>query len=47
MGPWFFRSHPKNRPIQSPFATHKGCWGPVFARSSRVNITVNAFTQRL
>jgi hypothetical protein len=25
MGPWFFRSHPKNRPIQSPFATHKGC----------------------
>jgi hypothetical protein len=23
-GPRFFRSHPKNRPIQSPLTTHKG-----------------------
>jgi hypothetical protein len=22
----FFRSHPKDRPIQSPFAIHKGMW---------------------
>jgi hypothetical protein len=25
-GPWFFRSHPKVRPILSPFTTHKGMW---------------------
>jgi hypothetical protein len=25
-GPWFFRSHPKNRPIQSPVTKHKGMW---------------------
>ena len=25
-GPRFFRSHPKDRPIQSPFTTHKGMW---------------------
>jgi hypothetical protein len=25
-GPRFFRSHPKNRPIQSPLTTHKGMW---------------------
>jgi hypothetical protein len=24
--PWFFRSHPMDRPIQSPFTTHKGMW---------------------
>jgi hypothetical protein len=25
-GPRFFRSHPKDRPIQSPFTTHEGMW---------------------
>jgi hypothetical protein len=25
-GPRFFRSHPKDRPIQSPLTTHKGMW---------------------
>ena len=25
-GPQFSRSHPKDRPIQSPFTTHKGMW---------------------
>jgi hypothetical protein len=25
-GPRFFRSHPKDRPILSPFTTHKGMW---------------------
>jgi hypothetical protein len=25
-GPLFFRSHPKDRPIQSPLTTHKGMW---------------------
>jgi hypothetical protein len=25
-GPWFFWSHPKDRPIQSFFTTHKGAW---------------------
>jgi hypothetical protein len=25
-GPRFFRSHPKDRPIQSPLTTHKGIW---------------------
>jgi hypothetical protein len=25
-GPRFFRSHPKDRPIQSPFTTHQGMW---------------------
>jgi hypothetical protein len=25
-GPQFFRSHPKERPIQSPLTTHKGMW---------------------
>jgi hypothetical protein len=24
--PWFFRSHPKDRPIQWPLTTHKGVW---------------------
>jgi hypothetical protein len=28
-GPRFFRSHPKDRPIQSPLTTHKGCGGPI------------------
>jgi hypothetical protein len=26
MGPRFFLSHPKDRPIQSPLTTHKGKW---------------------
>ena len=26
MEPWFIWSHPKERPIQSPFTTHKGIW---------------------
>jgi hypothetical protein len=26
MGPRISRSHPKDRPIQSPFTTHKGMW---------------------
>jgi hypothetical protein len=26
MGPWFFRSLPKNRPIHSPLMTHNGMW---------------------
>jgi hypothetical protein len=26
-GPRFTRSHPKDRPIQSPLITHKGCGG--------------------
>jgi hypothetical protein len=26
MGPQFFRSHPNDRTIQSPFTTHKGMW---------------------
>jgi hypothetical protein len=26
-GPQFFRSLPKDRPIQSPITTHKGMWG--------------------
>jgi hypothetical protein len=25
-GPWFFQSHRKDRPIQSPLTTHKGMW---------------------
>ena len=25
-GPRFFRSHPKDRPIQSPLMTHEGMW---------------------
>jgi hypothetical protein len=26
IGPWFFRSRPKDHPIQSPFTTHEGMW---------------------
>jgi hypothetical protein len=25
-GPWFFRCHLKDRPIQSPLTTHRGVW---------------------
>jgi hypothetical protein len=35
-GPRFFRFHPKDCPIQSPFTTHKGCGESILTRILRV-----------
>jgi hypothetical protein len=51
-GPWFFRSHPKDRPISSPFTTHEGMWriysnpDPHGAMSSIILISVNLVLHR-
>jgi hypothetical protein len=46
-GPRFFRSHPKDRPIQSPFATHKGVWRTYCNPDSHGSVDVEAGSSRV